>query len=196
MGYRATLVGTPGDDRIRATFKDDVIITLGGNDVIVGPKGGEWGTTSALAPATTKSSTGREDFLGLSSHIDLGPGDDRMTVTSRPLQIAIIRAGPGDDTIIFGRRSWADVVPGPGDDLIRGPDLRVTTRRRVSICGGRQVRSASTLLVDTQRARGTTGSPRTLDARRWPVQRRAARHPEERPSRRRRRAGSDSCRSR
>ena len=40
MGYRPTLVGTPGDDRIRATFRDDVIMTLGGNDVIVGPKGG------------------------------------------------------------------------------------------------------------------------------------------------------------
>ena len=42
LGERPTLVGTPGDDRIRATSSNDVIITLGGNDVIVGPKGGEW----------------------------------------------------------------------------------------------------------------------------------------------------------
>ena len=57
FGERATLLGTPGDDRIRATSGDDVIITLGGHDVIVGPKGAELGTPTAPAPARTKSST-------------------------------------------------------------------------------------------------------------------------------------------
>ena len=44
-----------------------------------------------------------------------------MTVTGPG---TTIHAGAGDDTILFRRRSWADVAPGPGDDLIRGPNLR------------------------------------------------------------------------
>src|SRR5687768_12084664 len=43
LGNRPTLVGTPGDDRIRATDHLDVIMTLGGNDVIVGTRGGVLG---------------------------------------------------------------------------------------------------------------------------------------------------------
>lgn len=89
MGYRPTLLGTAGDDRIRATLRKDVIITLSGNDV-VGPKGGE-----------------RKD---------------------------IYCAGTGDDTILLGPQSWAHVVPGPGDDVIRGHAFRGSLRRGHGTC--------------------------------------------------------------
>lgn len=89
MGYRPTLLGTPGDDRIRATSRRDVIITLSGNDV-VGPKGGE-----------------RQD---------------------------IYCTGTGDDTILLGPRTWARVVPGPGDDVIRGHARRDSVRHGHGTC--------------------------------------------------------------
>ena len=112
FGDRPTLVGTPGDDRIRATSGDDVIITLGGNDVIVGPKGGEWRDSYCTGTGddqvfyyqgkdTTRFS-GTIDF-----NIGLGPGDDRVTVLSRRSDFEPVLAGPGDDTIILGPKSSA-----------------------------------------------------------------------------------------
>jgi Ca2+-binding RTX toxin-like protein len=130
FGDVPTLVGTPGDDRIRARFGDDVIVSLGGNDVIVGPKGAEsWGGLYCTGTGADQVSyyegnhTTRSSY-GTKFSIDLGPGDDRGTVFSGPTsrwQREIIRAGRGDDTIIFGPNSSAHVNPGPGDDLIRSP---------------------------------------------------------------------------
>ncbi len=98
-------------------------MTLGGNDVIVGPKGGEWRDLFCTGPGDDQVIyVGGRYVDRLDSEVDLGPGDDRMTVTSP--EIRFIRAGSGDDTILFGRKSGAVVVPGPGDDLIRGPALR------------------------------------------------------------------------
>ena len=71
-----------------------------------------------------------------------------MTVTSH--EIDFIRAGPGDDTIIFSRTSWAFVVPGPGDDLIRGPALRGKHGTCVSLYA-----AAGPVRIDLVRGRAT-----------------------------------------
>lgn len=71
-----------------------------------------------------------------------------MTVTRH--EIDFIRAGPGDDTIIFSRTSWAFVVPGPGDDLIRGPALRGNHGTCVSLYG-----AAGPVRIDLVRGRAT-----------------------------------------
>ena len=133
FGDVPTLVGTPGDDRIRATSGDDVIVTLGGDDVIVGPKGAKRMDSYCTGTGDdqvfyyqgkyTTRSFGTIDF-----NIGLGPGDDRVTVLSRRSEFEQVHGGPGNDTIILGPKSSARVHPGPGDDLIRRPASRDSRR--------------------------------------------------------------------
>ena len=136
----------------------------------MGPKGAEWKDSYCTGTGDDqvfydegKITTGLSSSIEF--NIDLGPGDDRVTVLSRPSWEDWIQAGPGDDTIIFGPKSWARVPPGPGDDLIRGPTSRGGRRTHVHRPAvGRQVRSGSTWPADAQRARDTTDFPRTPDA--------------------------------
>ena len=73
LGDRPTLVGTPGDDRIRATFGDDVIMTLGGNDVVVGPKGAAWRDLICTGAGDDQVFYGHGSYGDLlDSQIDLG----------------------------------------------------------------------------------------------------------------------------
>jgi Ca2+-binding RTX toxin-like protein len=133
FGDRPTLVGTPGDDRIRATSGNDVIVTLGGDDVIVGPKGAEWMESYCTGTGDdqvfyyqgkqTTRSFGTVDF-----DIGLGPGDDRATVLSRRSDFEQVFAGPGNDTIVVGPKSSVYVHPGTGDDLISRPASRGSRR--------------------------------------------------------------------
>ena len=156
FGDVPTLVGTPGDDRIRATSGDDVIVTLGGDDVIVGPKGAEW--MDSYCTGTGEDQVFYYEgkyitrFSGSDSNIDLGPGDDRVTVLSRPSQWhETIRAGRGDDTIILGPKSSAHVDPGPGDDLIRRPASRGSRRTPCIDLG----RASGPVRIDLARGRAT-----------------------------------------
>ncbi len=115
---RPTLVGTPGDDRIRATSSNDVIITLGGNDVIVGPNGAEWMDSYCTGTGDDqvfyyegKVTTGLSGSIEFS--IDLGPGDDRVTVFSRPSEGTGSKPGPGTTRSSSGLRAGPALLPAP-----------------------------------------------------------------------------------
>ena len=127
FGDVPTLVGTPGDDRIRATSGDDVI-TLGGDDVIVGPKDAELMGSYCTGTGDDQvfyyqakyitRSDGSIDF----TTIGLGPGDDRVTALIRRSDFEQSMPGPGTTRSSWGPRVRPHVYPGPGDDLIRRPD--------------------------------------------------------------------------
>jgi hypothetical protein len=74
FGKLATIVGTPGNDRLRGTSKADVIVGLGGNDTITGLGGGD--------------------------RICGGPGNDRIYAGAG---FNLIDGGPGIDTCKAGR---------------------------------------------------------------------------------------------
>ena len=190
LDERPTLVGTPGDDRIRATPNDDVIITLGGNDVIMGPP-----ARSGWTSICTGTGDDQVVYAWPDGGIEATSGSGGET-TGRPSRRGSQdRCRCRDDTILLRRTSWADVAPGPGDDLIRGPRLRGEFR---TTCvdlrwASRPVRID--LAEDVQRDRDTTGPECPLRLRQ-PVRRRAARHPRERLARRRWRARPGACPSR
>jgi VCBS repeat-containing protein len=85
-----TLMGTPGDDRLRGTPGTDVIDGLAGNDRIIG--GG-----------------GNDVVCG-------GPGDDLITTGKGPDKIS---GGPGDDHLV-ARRGPDFLYGGPNDDILNG----------------------------------------------------------------------------
>ena len=113
---RPTLVGTPGDDRIRATDDDDVILTLGGDDVIIGARGiAEFGDLVCTGRGDDTVRFTRRAYAG-DSVIRLGKGDDNAHINSRGVKVY---GGSGNDIIRYARNSWGDVAPGPGNDIIR-----------------------------------------------------------------------------
>ena len=69
-GRRATIVGTPGRDRLRGTRRADVIVALGGNDRVV-------------------AGAGRDIVCG-------GAGDDRLCSAAARTLTALL-GGPGHD---------------------------------------------------------------------------------------------------
>ncbi|MGN6253637.1 MAG: Ig-like domain-containing protein, partial [Solirubrobacterales bacterium] len=90
LGLEATIVGTPGADRLRGTPGNDVIDGLGGNDRIIG--GG-----------------GIDVICG-------GPGNDFITTGKGPDKID---GGPGNDKIISRRGPDLDYGT-QGNDLLNG----------------------------------------------------------------------------
>jgi uncharacterized delta-60 repeat protein len=81
-GRRATIVGTPGRDRLRGTKRRDVIAGLGGNDVLVG-LGGDDVVCGGAGADRLEGGGGRDRLLG-------GPGNDRLL------------GGPGRDRLLGG----------------------------------------------------------------------------------------------
>lgn len=73
LGRQVTVLGTPGDDRLRGTDGDDVIAGLGGHDVMTGDGGND----------RICGTDGRDQLLG-------GPGND------------LLSGGEGDDFIEGG----------------------------------------------------------------------------------------------
>ena len=90
LGVPATIIGTPGNDRLRGTPHTDSILGLGGDDRIIG--GG-----------------GLDVICG-------GSGDDLITTGKGPDKIA---GGNGDDRLI-ARRGPDIVYGEAGDDLLNG----------------------------------------------------------------------------
>jgi len=90
LGYAATIVGTPHNDRIYGTKKIDVIVGLGGNDII----------SSGEAADIVCGSGGDDQIYSLAANdrVDGGEGNDT------------VYAGDGDD------RVWGNA----GDDTING----------------------------------------------------------------------------
>jgi VCBS repeat-containing protein len=90
FGLKATVIGTPGDDRLRGTPGDNVVTGLGGEDRIIG--GG-----------------GHDVICG-------GSGEDFITTGKGPDKIY---GGAADDRII-SRKGPDIVYGGPGDDRLNG----------------------------------------------------------------------------
>ena len=106
----ATVVGTPGADRLRGwpgreVFAgrggDDVIAHVGHEDVVCGGAGDDVVTSLVTKP-------GRRVWV-----VDLGPGDDRV----RLAESTDIYGGVGDDRIVV-EKGTSTLVGGPGDDAL------------------------------------------------------------------------------
>jgi uncharacterized delta-60 repeat protein len=69
-GVKATIVGTPGRDRIRGTRKRDVIVALGGRDVVRGLAGNDI-VCGGRGNDVLRGGRGRDLLIG-------GPGRDRL----------------------------------------------------------------------------------------------------------------------
>ncbi|MBL8199985.1 MAG: hypothetical protein JNK40_03350 [Chromatiales bacterium] len=89
-GLPATIVGTPGDDRLLGTSGSDVIVGLGGNDVIEAGDGND----------TVCGGDGNDILIGAG-------GDDRLLGEDGDDDL---RGDDGNDTLIGG----------PGNDSLRG----------------------------------------------------------------------------
>lgn len=125
-GLTATLVGTSGNDSIRGTRGNDVIVAragtdtirgLGGNDVIcagagddrvVGGKGRDRIDLGAASlEEEARGGAGRDHIVGSSGYSELG---SRLV------------GGGGDDTLVGRSDSTrTDLIGGAGDDLLDGP---------------------------------------------------------------------------
>ena len=90
-GKRATIVGTPGRDRLRGTSRTDVIVALGGNDRVVA-RGGRDLVCGGTGRDRLSGGAGRDRLLG-------GPGRD------------VLLGGAGRDRLIGGAGKDR-VVPG------------------------------------------------------------------------------------
>ena len=106
---KATVVGTPGADRLRGKRGRDVFAGLGGNDVIERVGKDDWvcagpGDDEVSVPTPVR-------YLGF---VDLGPGDDR----ARLAEATNVRGGSGDDRIVV-EQGVGNVDGGPGDDRLR-----------------------------------------------------------------------------
>jgi Ca2+-binding RTX toxin-like protein len=121
FGKQATKVGTNGPDRITGSPRKDVIVTLGGDDVV-----------------QAKSNDDRvclgngDDFAGTSRGFDKiegGDGNDEMhgggfSGRRDPGDGDLILGGEGDDFLDGTRGELKDKVKGgPGDDFLQGGEL-------------------------------------------------------------------------
>jgi len=138
FGEKATIVGTNGDDRIKLTPSNDVVVSLGGNDV-VDPEFVDEGA-SALEP---DFSAMRTDGYRSKDRVCTGPGNDQIRGGGRGGAWQA-DGGTGDDTIASGREIYGDagndtvdvrdcestrIRGGAGNDTIRsGYDTRVKQR--------------------------------------------------------------------
>ncbi len=131
-GRRATIVGTPGNDRIRGTMGDDIIHALGGNDVIEGlggndlicSGGGDDIVFGGMGDDTIDGFTGSDNLMGEAGddviYGDSG-GDDLNGGAGRDK----LYGGPGPD-ILRGGKHKDRLEGGAGNDELRGnagPDI-------------------------------------------------------------------------
>ena len=132
----ATIVGTPGDDRIRGTNQPDVIVARGGNDVVRG-RGGHDRICAGRGEDEVHGGTA-EDFIRGSRGADVlrgsGGGSHELIYGNGGTDRVI--GGDGEDTLSGGGardRIWGDtpggggnpgsdfpIVGGPGADIIHG----------------------------------------------------------------------------
>lgn len=79
QGKKATIVGTPGKDRITGTKKADVIVALGGNDVVKG-LGGNDRVCAGDGDDTVNGGPGKDDLRGEKGKDRLvgGTGKDKL----------------------------------------------------------------------------------------------------------------------
>jgi len=98
-GVEATIVGTPGDDRLLGTEGRDVIAGLGGRDVIYAG-GGDDLVCGGDDDDVISGGSGNDRLLG-------GPGSDELS------------GDPGDD-VVLGGGGHDRLAGGAGSDVLRG----------------------------------------------------------------------------
>ncbi len=93
-GMPATIVGTPGDDRIRGTRGPDVVVALDGNDWVVGLGGDD----------VLCGNGGSDDLVGgLGNDQVFGGRDGQEQRVRRTLVLGdLLEGGPGDDHLDAG----------------------------------------------------------------------------------------------
>lgn len=138
LGKRATVVGSPGSDFVRATDEPDVIVTGDGDDVIEGVeygdrvcsgrgadritgrggelKGGRGGDYIRAPLADAYGGRGHDILKAAYGRVYGGPGNDRLMAGY------IIDGGAGDDRMIASEDCHPRMIPGAGDDFILGDE--------------------------------------------------------------------------
>jgi Ca2+-binding RTX toxin-like protein len=118
QGRRATIVGTRRGDVIRGTRRADVIVAKGGSDKIFGRGGndlicaGKGGDEVVGGGGNDRLRGGRgQDFLSGQA------GDDRILGQGGS---DALFGGAGDDVLIVGPGSFQFMLPGTGNDQVRG----------------------------------------------------------------------------
>lgn len=108
FGRRATILGSPGDDRIAGTRREDVIVTFGGDDHVYRLRDDDRVCTGDGEDRVTH-------FNNWQVSLDLGAGADRVSDGG---QLTEVRAGLGDDHLTLNAGA-VEVDLGPGDDVLR-----------------------------------------------------------------------------
>lgn len=141
FGRRATIVGTPGNDRIRGTSGSDVIVGLAGRDQIRAGAGNDFicaGRGRATQDDTeivyagagadhVDGGRGGDAIAGGRGHDEIRTGDGHNLVAAGAGSDRVV-GGPGEDELNGGAgddslygRGWFDIVDGGrGNDLIVG----------------------------------------------------------------------------
>lgn len=132
FGQAATIVGTPGDDRLVGTGEDDVIVGLGGNDVILARGGWDW-VCAGDGDDLVVGGWGADNVRGLDGN-DTIYGEYRQTSRNRAIASCYegfaaatsvaacydnLEGGRGDDVIAAGP-DYDQLRGGPGTDILRG----------------------------------------------------------------------------
>lgn len=116
-GKPATLLGTPGDDRITGTVERDVIVTFAGNDTIDGVAGRDLVCGSA-GDDTIKGNGDNDTLRGGTGNDTLrgGGGNDALSGGGGEDEL---RGGTNDDSLAGGGGD-DDLRGGGGLDVLRG----------------------------------------------------------------------------
>jgi Ca2+-binding RTX toxin-like protein len=154
QGKTATIVGTPGADRIKGTDRADVIVGRAGDDVIHGLRGND----------VICGGPGADRLLGGRGDDDLDGGLDALVdgVAGTYLVGDILTGGPGDDLLAGGTdRRQADSRRRPDTFSYAGSRRRVVVDLSGSSTPGTgraTGEGADTIVLGT--AHGVIGSPR------------------------------------
>jgi len=113
-GVRATIVGTPGDDRLRGTPQQDVVVARGGDDVVRGLRGND---LICGGPGRDRllGQGGSDRLFGQGGADTLKGGTDAETAGEGfNMRGDTLDGGPGSDVLVGGRdprhRRFADVL--------------------------------------------------------------------------------------
>lgn len=122
-GESVTIVGTDADERLSGTPGDDVIHGGGGHDVISGGAGNDvicgGGRMDHLY-----GEAGRDNLIAGGGHHDDwlfgGQGPDALFAGCSGAEGQLLEGGAGDDRLVGAPCGTATMIPGAGDDHVRG----------------------------------------------------------------------------
>lgn len=116
-GKPATLLGTPGDDRITGTIERDVIVAFAGNDTIDGVAGRD--LICGSAGDDSIKGNGDNDRLRGGTGNDVLRGGGGNDALSGGGGVDVLRGGTGDDDLQGGGGD-DELLGGGGFDVLRG----------------------------------------------------------------------------